>query len=166
MRVIVCGGRMFGEVPDDTPLDKPETAKRKAARERAFVYDTLDTYDLSAIAEGGADGADRMAREWAGNRTVRCLRYYAHWHLHGKAAGPIRNAQMLDEFKPDAVIAFPGGKGTADMVRRAKAAGVRVIEVEEARDAMIARGLADAAAGRVTEPESFAQYVDEEARDE
>lgn len=131
MRVIVCGGRMFGEVPDFLPPEELEGAKCKAAGERAFVYDTLDRYDLSVIAEGGADGADRMAREWAKIRTVRCLRYYAHWHLHGRGAGPIRNQRMLDEFKPDAVIAFPGGKGTADMVRRAKAAGVRVIEVEQ-----------------------------------
>lgn len=45
---------------------------------------------------------------------------------NGKAAGPIRNQRMLDEGKPDLVVAFPGGRGTADMVRRAKAAGVPV----------------------------------------
>jgi hypothetical protein len=37
--------------------------------------------------------------------------------------------QMLDEGKPDLVIAFPGGGGTADMMRRARAAGVEVLEV-------------------------------------
>ena len=36
---------------------------------------------------------------------------------------------MLDEGKPDLVIAFPGGKGTADMARRAREAGIEVIEV-------------------------------------
>jgi ABC-type sugar transport system substrate-binding protein len=36
---------------------------------------------------------------------------------------------MLDEGKPDIVVAFPGGTGTADMVRRARKAGVVVIEV-------------------------------------
>lgn len=50
--------------------------------------------------------------------------------LRGKAAGPIRNQHMIDTAKPDLVVSFPGGAGTADMVRRAKAAGVRVIEVE------------------------------------
>ena len=47
----------------------------------------------------------------------------ADWTKHGKAAGPIRNQKMLDEC-PDLVVAFPGGKGTADMVRRAMKAGI------------------------------------------
>jgi len=54
----------------------------------------------------------------------------AKWSKHGRAAGPIRNQEMIDECKPDLVVAFPGGRGTADMVRRAKAAGIRVIEVQ------------------------------------
>jgi phosphoribosylformylglycinamidine (FGAM) synthase-like amidotransferase family enzyme len=36
---------------------------------------------------------------------------------------------MLDESMPHLVIAFPGGRGTADMVKRSKAAGVHVLEV-------------------------------------
>jgi len=56
--------------------------------------------------------------------------FLANWRTHGKAAGPIRNQQMLDEGRPHLVVAFPGGTGTADMVRRAKAAGVPVMEVE------------------------------------
>jgi len=55
--------------------------------------------------------------------------YKADWHLHGKAAGPKRNQRMLDHGRPKRVIAFPGGKGTADMVDRARVAGVDVIEV-------------------------------------
>ena len=58
--------------------------------------------------------------------------YPADWDKHGKAAGPIRNKQMIDEGKPDLVIAFPGGRGTAGAVRLAKFAGVtvRVVEVK------------------------------------
>lgn len=52
--------------------------------------------------------------------------FKADWDKHGKAAGPIRNQQMLDEGKPDLVLAFAGGKGTDDMCRRARAAGVEV----------------------------------------
>jgi hypothetical protein len=37
---------------------------------------------------------------------------------------------MLLEGKPDLVVAFPGGKGTADMVRRARKANVPVKEIE------------------------------------
>lgn len=113
MRVIVCGGRDYA---DD-------------ARVRAVLDAGIDGQPITELAEGGAGGADEHADEWAVMRGVESKTYKAEWAKHGKAAGPIRNQQMLDEFKPDAVIAFPGGTGTADMVRRAKAAGVRVIEV-------------------------------------
>lgn len=53
--------------------------------------------------------------------------FRANSRKHGRAAGPIRNQQMLDEGKPHLVVAFPGGTGTADMVRRAQAAGVLVL---------------------------------------
>ena len=57
------------------------------------------------------------------------MEYPAPWKRFGPSAGGIRNQQMLDEGKPDLVVAFPGGKGTADMVRRAENAGVKVIKV-------------------------------------
>lgn len=57
-------------------------------------------------------------------------RYPADWEKHGKAAGPIRNQQMLTEGKPDIVVAFSdnlsNSKGTADMCRRAHKAGLPV----------------------------------------
>jgi hypothetical protein len=113
VRVIVCGGRKY---EDD-------------ARVRAVLDAGIDGQPITEIAEGGAHGVDEHADEWAVIRGVPSKTYNAHWPKHGKAAGPIRNAEMLANFKPDAVIAFPGGTGTADMVRKARAAGVRVIEV-------------------------------------
>lgn len=133
MRVIVCGGRNYGEVPNVTPSLSPQELTKeseRASREREKLIRVLRSYDISDLAQGGASGADGYAEAWADLMGVPCKTYKAKWRLHGKGAGPIRNQQMLDEFKPDAVIAFPGGKGTADMVRRAKASGVRVIEVE------------------------------------
>lgn len=59
---------------------------------------------------------------------VSCLTEIADWSKYGKAAGPMRNQKMLDEYKPDLVVALPGGRGTADMVSRARVAGVEVIE--------------------------------------
>ncbi len=58
----------------------------------------------------------------------------ADWDKFGKGAGPIRNQQMIDEGKPDLVVAFPGGTGTADMVKRAKKHGIEVIEVKNDRN--------------------------------
>ncbi len=56
--------------------------------------------------------------------------YPAQWHQYGRAAGPLRNQEMLTDAKPDLVLAFhrnlARSRGTADMVRRARAAGVPV----------------------------------------
>jgi hypothetical protein len=63
------------------------------------------------------------------DQDIPCSVYMADWDGLGRKAGPIRNQRMLDEGKPDLVIAFPGGRGTADMVRRAREAGVEVVEL-------------------------------------
>lgn len=110
-RVLVCGGRDFQDMKWLTK-----------------VLDGLSPRP-TLIIQGGAFGADACASEWAYKRDVLERQFSADWKKHGRAAGPIRNQQMLDEGQPHLVIAFPGGNGTADMVRRAKAAGVRVIEV-------------------------------------
>lgn len=107
-RVLVCGGRGF----DDAALVERTLCDLRPAP--------------SVIIEGGARGADKLARLWAQHYGADVETCPADWGAHGKAAGPIRNQRMLDEGKPDLVIAFPGGRGTADMVRRAKAAGVEV----------------------------------------
>lgn len=94
--------------------------------------------DPLVVIDGGARGADTLACEWAQgavayDASVGHEHYPAKWDEHGKAAGPIRNQQMLDEGKPDVVFAFhddlAASKGTADMVRRAKKAGVPVYVV-------------------------------------
>jgi UDP-N-acetylmuramoylalanine-D-glutamate ligase len=109
MRVLVCGGRDYSN------------------RERVFTsLDMLNSkYPVAMVIHGAARGADSLADEWAKERGVPVERYPAQWDKHGKAAGPLRNQEMI-EAKPDAVVAFPGGRGTEDMVARAKAAGVRV----------------------------------------
>jgi len=111
MRVLVCGGRNY---------DNWNTV--------CWILEAFKS-DKTLIIEGGASGADKLASKWAYENQVPNKCFPADWKVHGKAAGPIRNQQMLDEGKPDIVIAFPGGKGTEDMVRRAKEAGIEVIEV-------------------------------------
>ena len=111
MRILVCGGRDFFDYP--------------------YVCEVLKKYEGKAtvVITGSGRGADKLGEEWADDWELPLLRFPANWEYFGKAAGPIRNQQMLDEGKPDVVVAFPGGRGTADMVRRAKSAGVRVEEV-------------------------------------
>lgn len=59
---------------------------------------------------------------------IRYEVFRADWDKHGKAAGPIRNQEMLDNGKADALVAFWDGKspGTKDMIRRAKRKGIKV----------------------------------------
>lgn len=110
MRVLVCGGRDY----DD----------------QSHVWSTLGglhaATPISAVIEGGAYGADTWAMTWGHSERVPVIEFKADWKQHGRSAGPIRNRQMLDEGRPDLVIAFPGGKGTADMVEQARAAGIEV----------------------------------------
>ena len=113
VRVLVCGGRDYAD-----------------ARRLRFVLSTLGV-PISVLIEGGARGADRLARRWAQDSLIPVETFPAEWDLHGRAAGFIRNKQMLDEGKPDVVVAFPGGKGTANMVALARRAGVEVVEVAE-----------------------------------
>lgn len=121
MRVLVCGGRDY-------------SGHRK-------VWAILSTMHaeapIEAIIQGGATGADQWAAMWAkavsspiDGPQPRNEPYAADWKRHGKAAGPIRNQRMIDEGKPDMVLAFPGGRGTADMVRRAENAGIPVRKIE------------------------------------
>jgi hypothetical protein len=95
-----------------------------------MVYDALERVSRDAgidmLIHGCCSGADAMGREWADGSGVKTKPFPPEWVLYGPAAGPIRNQRMLDEGKPDLVVAFPGGRGTADMVRRARAAGVEV----------------------------------------
>lgn len=86
------------------------------------------------IVQGEARGADRLARDWAEANEVAVRGFKADWQRDGRGAGPKRNQRMLTEAKPTLGIAFPGGRGTADMVARLKRAGVPVIEVGGAYD--------------------------------
>jgi hypothetical protein len=115
MRVIVCGGR---DLEDE-----------------AFVFSHLDRideeYHITTIINGGARGTDYISTLWASKRRKNVDIYEADWDKLGKKAGIMRNQQMLSYAAPDMVIAFAGGKGTANMVKIAKKAGVPVIEIED-----------------------------------
>jgi hypothetical protein len=81
------------------------------------------------VITGGARGADTMAHDWALSRGIPTEVYMAEWERLGRKAGPLRNQRMLQEGKPNLVVAFPGGRGTANMVSQANAAGVDVIVI-------------------------------------
>lgn len=113
-RVLVCGGRDYSD--------------------RRHVYEVLDLAHAANpiiwLIAGGSNGADALAIDWARKEQVKFQVFNADWETLGRKAGPIRNQEMLDEGKPHLVIAFPGGRGTADMIKRADAAKVPVVRAK------------------------------------
>jgi hypothetical protein len=83
---------------------------------------------ITLLVEGGAPGADRAAQEWAKHTGVPFITVEADWDHYPGHAGRMRNCKMLREHPPEALVAFPGGKGTRHMVRICKAAGVPVLK--------------------------------------
>lgn len=110
MKIIACGGRDFDDVP--------------------AVWHALDTLHgrepVTELIEGGARGADRCARAWAASKKVPVRTFEADWDRLGKRAGHERNYAMLMVGRPELVVAFPGGRGTANMVEQAQREGVPV----------------------------------------
>lgn len=112
MKVLVCGGRDYNNY-------------------ERVTEELQDVGDISLLIQGGARGADSCGARYANAHGIPVREFRADWGKYGKRAGPIRNQQMLDEGAPDLVVAFPGGKGTADMVLRAEKACIRVELVGE-----------------------------------
>lgn len=146
MRIMVTGGRTYGMIDNDMPiLERPKRmAERKRMREALDACFILPR-SVSEVIHGGARGADRFAKEWAFANKVKATEFPAKWEdlevpdaviktrrdgkQYNVLAGFMRNQAMVDS-KPDLVVAFPGGAGTADAVRRAKEAGIEVLEIE------------------------------------
>lgn len=118
---IVCGGRHF----DDEEL----------------LTKTLDKYYKKKgnghlkIVSGHASGADVLAEHWAKMHAVPLIVIPADWNKYGRAAGPIRNREMLGfiirESKNPEIIAFWDGKsrGTKNMISQGEKVGVNVRKV-------------------------------------
>lgn len=114
-RILICGGRDYTD--------------------SYTFYKTIDSvinqnsdYEITFIS-GGARGADRLAEDYSEKFMIPIEVYDAEWEKYGKSAGYKRNVRMLVEGKPDLVVAFPGGKGTAMMINLARQSGVEVLEV-------------------------------------
>jgi cell wall assembly regulator SMI1 len=119
MKILVTGGRRYKN------------------KERVWaVMDRwlqADQYQGFTLISGGAAGVDALAAEWAHERHLPVEYYHAQWKRPDgstdRSAGPRRNQQMLDQGQPWRVIAFPGGPGTAHMVKIAKRARIKVFSI-------------------------------------
>ena len=119
MKVLVCGGRDYTDGAFvDWVLDKIH-AKLK----------------IDCVIHGCARGADTFGEQWAERQSeVTSYGVPADWKTYGTRAGPIRNGLMLSYGKPDLVVAFDGGSGTAHMVKISQERGVRVIFADRYRE--------------------------------
>jgi hypothetical protein len=94
------------------------------------ICDVMADLDPDVVIEGEAPGADSLARDAAEYFGIPIVRYPADWKQYGRAAGPIRNTQMLTEGTPDLVIAFhdnlAASKGTKNMVEQSKKRNIPV----------------------------------------
>ncbi len=114
MKILVCGGRDYDD--KNAVFSKLDALQQE---EQNFSY----------IIHGGASGADNLAHEYSIIREVKSVCFPAQWSKFGRAAGPIRNKQMLDIAKPDLVVAFPGGRGTKNMITLANQYNIKTIIV-------------------------------------
>ena len=102
--------------------------------DKEVIHATLKELDrqhgITTLIHGGASGADTIAGAWAKEQGITVWVYPADWAKYGKAAGPMRNRDMLTRGKPDLVVAFEGGRGTANMIKQAREAGILVLEAK------------------------------------
>lgn len=113
-RVLVCGGRRFND----------------ALTFGSWMGGIERQHKITTIIQGGATGADFMAKKFGEWRGYKVETFDADWKRYGKAAGPIRNQRMIDEGKPDLALCLPGGAGTLDMMKRLTIAGIPMLIVD------------------------------------
>ncbi|MFI6510064.1 SLOG family protein [Streptosporangium sp. NPDC050855] len=117
-RILVTGSRRW------TNVEALEAALTAA------WHDVTQLDGMMLVVHGHARGADRFADAWARRNHIEVERHPADWDTHGRAAGHIRNQHMVT-LGAHLCLAFPAGAatGTRDCMRRAKAAGIEVVEV-------------------------------------
>lgn len=115
MKILVCGDRNW---------------KNMGVIERELKKFPLGTI----VIHGNARGADTLGGFVADRLGFKVISFPAKWNIYGRGAGPIRNQQMIDEGKPELVLAFHENlmesRGTMDMVNRAERTGIKVIVIK------------------------------------
>lgn len=112
LNIIVCGGRDYNNY--------------------SFLTEKLNELAPTFVIQGGAKGADFLAKKYCIDNNISFNQIDAKWDLYGLSAGPKRNKEMLDlllsKEGEKLVVAFPGGKGTLNMINQAKSFSIKVIE--------------------------------------
>ena len=120
VRMIVAGGRSFSNY------------EALANSIEAYLRDSNIVYGQLEIVSGGCAGVDLLGERFANERGIAITRFPAQWKKYGRAAGIIRNQEMID-YTADGtsrgiLIAFWDGKskGTGYTVKHSEKAGIEV----------------------------------------
>ena len=90
MRLLICGDRNYTDYK----------------RILGFLKECQRKHKDLVVIEGGAKGADRLAKRAAEELKIPVIEYQADWLGLEKAAGPLRNQKMIEEGKPDILVDF------------------------------------------------------------
>ena len=107
MKIIVAGGRHY----------------------RLNKFDLLKLHGIENISElvsGGSRGVDTDAEQWASMLGIPFKQFKPNWKQYGRGAGPIRNKDMAKY--ADALVLFPGGRGTLSMYNEARKEGLIIYD--------------------------------------
>jgi hypothetical protein len=93
------------------------------------LKDTLSKIDVSLLVSGGANGADKLGEQYANENNIPTKIFLPDWEKHGKAAGFLRNTDIINE--AELVVAFWDGSsnGTRDSIQKAEKQGKKVMIV-------------------------------------
>jgi hypothetical protein len=116
MRIIVSGGRSHCDL---------ELVQRELTKLHLRM-------PIDVVIHGCCGARAGAIEHWARLQGLGVVRYPPNWERFGHRGEILRNSFMLKDSRPDLVVAFPGGHGTADLVQRARNAGVMVLEIGSA----------------------------------
>lgn len=104
MNIAIVGSRWYAEY---------DTIKK-------YVLSKIDINDVDCIISGGANGVDRMAEKLAKELKIKTKIFFPDWKKYGKAAGLIRNKDIIES--SDVVFAFWDGesRGTKSSIEIAE----------------------------------------------
>lgn len=92
----------------------------------------LNLLDITEVVSGCCRGVDTDGANWAKKKGIPIAYFPADWANNKKAAGPIRNRQMAEY--ADAVVLFPGSRGTENMYQEAMKRGLTIFDYRDGRE--------------------------------
>lgn len=123
-RIIVCGGRHFNDY-----------ACLESILDDVLADHNLGYTEVEVVSGGCPSGADALGELYAATHNIQCSRFPAEWDRFGKAAGPIRNSQMVNyagESQKPIVVAFSNSttRGTNDTIKKANKLGIEIVNIQ------------------------------------